>query len=391
MGVLAVHVLVDRIDHRRGELFAGQSVTTADNGDVLPGESGLDVEEKRLAEAAGLLAAVEDRNLFDGRRQRLDEHIGSERAIETNLQETELPALRIQVADRLFDGLAGGTHRDDDLVGVGGADVIKQVILAAGDFADLVHVLLDDGRERLVLLVGRLAALEVDVRILGGHLRVRSIRAQRAVAETLDVLHVEHRLHVGVIEQLDLLELMGGAEAVEEREERDFALERREVGDEREVVGLLDRRGGGHRVTGRAAAHHVGMVAEDRQRLGREGAGRNVEDGREHLAGDLVHVRNHQQQPLAGRVGRGQRTGRKRTVHRTGSAGFGLHFNNFKLLAEHVLLALAGPDVGVLAHRRGRGDRVDRRHLAERVGNVRRRVIPVDGLHFFSHDSSVID
>ena len=184
---------------------------------------------------------------------------------------------------------------------------------------------------------------------------------------------------------------MGGAEAVEEREERDFALERREVGDEREVVGLLDRRGGGHRVTGRAAAHHVGMVAEDRQRLGREGAGRNVEDGREHLAGDLVHVRNHQQQPLTGRVGRGQRTGRKRTVHRTGGAGFGLHFNNFKLLAEHVLLALAGPDVGVLAHRRGRGDRVDRRHLAERVGNVRRRVIPVDGLHFFSHDSSVID
>lgn len=37
VGVLAVHVLVDRIDHRRGELFAGQSVTTADNGDILPG------------------------------------------------------------------------------------------------------------------------------------------------------------------------------------------------------------------------------------------------------------------------------------------------------------------------------------------------------------------
>ena len=181
---------------------------------------------------------------------------------------------------------------------------------------------------------------------------------------------------------------MRSAEAVEEGEEGDFTFQRGQVGDQREVVGLLDARGG-HRKTGGAAAHHVGVVAEDRQRLGGERTGRNVEDGREHFTGDLVHVRNHQQQPLAGGVGGGQRTGTERTVNRAGGTGLGLHFDDLKRLTEHVLLALARPGVSVLTHRRRGGDRVDRRDFTEGVRYVRRSVIAVDGLHFLCHDSSI--
>ncbi|MPM81537.1 hypothetical protein SDC9_128591 [bioreactor metagenome] len=182
---------------------------------------------------------------------------------------------------------------------------------------------------------------------------------------------------------------MRGPESVEESEERDFAFQRCKVGNKREVVGFLNRGGGGHRETGRAATHHVGVVAEDRQRLRRKRTGGNMKDRREHFTGDLVHVRDHEQQALAGRVGGGQRTGRQRPVHRARGACLGLHFSDFQLLTEHVPEPLAGPDVGVLSHRRRRGDRIDRRNFAERVSHVRRRVVPVDGLHFLRHDSSI--
>ena len=43
------------------------------------------------------------------------------------------------------------------------------------------------------------------------------------------------------------------------------------------------------------------------------------------LAGDLVHVGDHQQQALGGGVGGGQGAGGQRAVHRAGGAGLGLH------------------------------------------------------------------
>ena len=119
-GALAGEVLVDREHHRRSELLAGESVTPADDGDVLAvGQRSLDIKEERLAERTGLLAAVEHRDLLRSRRNRLDENIGGERAIEADLQQTELFTLRIEVSDRLFDGFATGSHRHDDAVGWG--------------------------------------------------------------------------------------------------------------------------------------------------------------------------------------------------------------------------------------------------------------------------------
>ncbi len=57
-------------------------------------------------------------------------------------------------------------------------------------------------------------------------------------------LVAHHEAQVVVLEQLDLPDLVRGAEAVEEVQEGDAGLERRRVGDEGEVVGLLDGAGG---------------------------------------------------------------------------------------------------------------------------------------------------
>ena len=69
------------------------------------------------------------------------------------------------------------------------------------------------------------------------------------------------------------------------------------------------------------------------------------------LAGDLVHVRDHQQQTLGSGIGGGQSTGTQRAVHSTGCARFGLHLNNLYPAAENVLQAVGRPLVDPVRHR----------------------------------------
>ena len=71
-------------------------------------------------------------------------------------------------------------------------------------------------------------------------------------------------------ELLDLADLVGGAEAVEEVQEGHARFKGRGVGDQGEVHGLLHRVGGEHGEAGGAGGHDVAVVAEDGQRLGRQ-------------------------------------------------------------------------------------------------------------------------
>ena len=162
-----------------------------------------------------------------------------------------------------------------------------------------------------------------------------------------------------------LFDLVASAEAVEEVQERHPRPQRRGVGDEREVVRLLHRAGGEHRPAGRAGVHHVAVVAEDRQGVGGDRAGGDVDDRRRQLAGDLEHVRDHQQQALRRRERRRQRALLQRAVERAGGAGLRLHLDDVGDGAPQVRPAGGRPVVAVLGHRRRGRDRVDRDHLAD--------------------------
>ena len=133
------------------------------------------------------------------------------------------------------------------------------------------------------------------------------------------------------------------------------------------VHDLLDAAFGQHGKTGLAGRHDVLMVAENVQGVGGNSARTDVEHAREKLAGDFVHVGDHQEQALRRGVGGGQRAGLQRSVHGACSAGFRLHFNNFNRLAENVFAALCHPLIHVLRHCGGRSDRVDGRHLGKRI------------------------
>ena len=288
-----------------------------------------------------------------------------------DLDDAELGAGGVELGDRLVAGVGAGAHDDDHVLGVGGADVVDYAVLAADELGELVHVLLDDARDGLVVLVDRLAALEVDVGVLGGAAHLRVVGGEAALAELLDEVVVDHRADGLLGHRVDLLDLVGGAEAVEEVEEGDLALERGGVGDEGEVLGLLDGGGGEHREAGLAAGHDVGLVAEDVEALVGEGAGGDMEDRGGELAGDLVHVGDHQQEALRRGERRREGAGGEGAVDRAGGAALGLHLDDLGDVAPEVGLALGGELVARLRHRGGGGDRVDRADFAALEGDLR--------------------
>ena len=95
-----------------------------------------------------------------------------------DLDQADLFARLVEVVDGLFGGVAAGAHGDDDPLGVGRAHVVEQLVVAAGQLADLLHDLFDDFGHGVVVLVGSFTALEVDVGVLGGALLMRMLGIQ---------------------------------------------------------------------------------------------------------------------------------------------------------------------------------------------------------------------
>ena len=381
-----LQVVEDSLDMGRRELLGAQAVTAADDLDAaaLLGERSHDVQIQRLAQGAGLLGAVEHGDLLDGSRDGIHEALAVERTVQVHAHQTELLAHGVELVDSLGRNVAAGAHRHDHSLGIRRTDVVERLVRAAGDLADLVHDLLDDRRGGQVVLVRRLTALEVDVRVLRGAAQMRMLRVERTGAELLDLVPRHQLGDILVRDLVDLLDLVRGTEAVEEVQERHGALEGRQVRDERHVLSLLHGVGREHREAGLAASHDVGVVAEDGKRMVSQRTGAHMENARQQLAGDLVHVRDHQQQALGRGERRGQGAGLQRAVHSASGAGLGLHLRDADRLAEQVLTIMRSPIVRDFRHRGRRGDRVDRCHVAERISDMADSSIAVYG-HFLGH------
>ena len=322
-------VLIDGEDHGRREVLGGEAVAAADDRDGGVVDGDFDVHVQRFADGAGLFRAVENGDAFDGLRQSGEELIRIERTIQADFDKTVLrAAVGVQIVDGFFNGFAAGTHGDDDVRRVGGADIVEQMILTASHFRELIHLGLDDVADGHIIFVNGFTALEIDVAVLGTDLGDRFFGAHAAGAEFFNGLLVNH-LGDGLVRDFFVfVDFVGSTESVKELEERDFGRIGGEVGDESHVQFFLDGVGGQHRETRVAAGHDVRVVAEDGEGLAGEGTGGHVEDGREKFAGDLVHVRNHQEEALGGRVGGGQRASGQHAVDGAGGTCFGLHFDD---------------------------------------------------------------
>ena len=184
-------VVKDAFAHSVGEFLAAQAVAAAD--DHRHGEFGLagldgfsdggaNVFVERFALGAGLFGAVEDRDALDGRGESGREQFAGERTEEPNFHKTDLLALLGESGHDFFHRAGAGAHGHHDVLGFGMSDVLVNFVLAADDLGEFIHGVLHELRASLVIFVDGLAALEVNVRVLGGAAHRGPIRAEAALA-----------------------------------------------------------------------------------------------------------------------------------------------------------------------------------------------------------------
>ena len=320
-------------------------------GEGASGQSGHHIEIERLSDGTRLLRAVEDADGLHALWKSGEEGLCREGTVESHLHDAELRVLRLlQIINGLLNGVIDGAHRDDDMLRVRRAVVIEKLIVRADLRVDLVHILLDDRGHGIIIGIGGLPRLEEDIRILRGASLHRMIRVESILSEGINGVPVHHVLQVLVIPLLDLLNLMGGPEAVEEIDKGKASLQRRKMRDRSQIHNLLNGGLAEHRSTGLTTCHDIGVISENGERVTCDGTGRNIEDTGQLLSRDLVDVRNHQKKTLRRGEGGGQSSGRQSPMHGAGRTGLGLHLRHRNRLPEDVLSALGRPLIDMLRH-----------------------------------------
>ena len=247
---------------------------------------------------AGLFGAIEHRYCPGAFRQRCQQVGGRERAIETHFQHADFLAAAQQFINHLFAGADGRAHNDDHTLCLRVAVKLKRFVLAAGGGGEVIHRFFDMIIDRVVPRVGGLPRLEVGVGVSRGPADHRVFRIKRALTMLGDLILWQQGAN-GVIRQRgDFVDFVRGAETIKEMNKRHPALQGGDMRDQREILCFLDAAGAQHRTPGLTDGHNIGMVAEDRQRVGGDGAGGDVQDKRHQLAGQFVQRGNHQQQAL---------------------------------------------------------------------------------------------
>ncbi|OPY77541.1 MAG: hypothetical protein A4E70_02570 [Syntrophus sp. PtaU1.Bin005] len=387
LGAPLIQIFVNGLHHGRREILTAEPVPSADDklSGVLFQDRRADLQVQGLSNAHRGLEPVENGYFLDRPRQNLEEVLPGEGKVKPDLDEAELGPPRVQIIDGPFNDVAARSHGDDDFVRFGMAHVIKEVIGSSGQFADLSHFLFHDARQFRIIGRAGFAVLKKDIGALRCAAHLGMLRIHGPGPEAVNGVPVHESGHVGVLDQFDLLDDHGGPEPVKAMDEWEAGLDARQMGDQPQVHDLLGgSRGeeGKSRLTDRI---DVRVVPENAEGLAGDGSGRHMEDRRQQFTGDLVHVRLHEQKALRRREGRGKRPRRQRAVNRGCRPSFGLHFHDFKRLAEDVLFFTRGPFAAVFPDGARRRNRIDRRHFAHRVSHMRGYFISFQGFIVSAH------
>ena len=303
--------------------------------------------------------------------------LDGERTVKSDFEQTDLFALCKQIIDGFFDRIADRAHGDNELFGIRSTVVVEEPVIRADLPVDLLHVAFHNGGNGIIILVAGFACLEEDIRVLCGAAENGVFGVERPFAERLDGIHIAHFFKILVIPYFDLLDLVRGTEAVEEGEERDSALDSRKVSDGTEIHYFLNVGRTEHCKAGLPARHDIGMITENVERVGGKAARGNMDNTGEKLAGDFVHIGDHQKKPLRSGISRGKSARGERTVNGTGSAALRLHLNDLYGLPEDIPATFRRPLICHLCHRGRRSDGVDTGNLGKRIGYMRRSGVAV--------------
>ena len=164
----------------RNHVLGAQAVASAAyfDGAAGGGDGGNHVQIERFADGAGFAGAVENGNLLYGLRNLGEEMLHREGAVQMDVKNAYLFAVGVQCISHVLADIGDRADGDDDAVRIRCAVVVEEVVASAGDFADFVHVVLDNVRQRIVEGVGCFAVLEVDIRVFSRAADDRMIRVE---------------------------------------------------------------------------------------------------------------------------------------------------------------------------------------------------------------------
>jgi len=352
LGRPGAKVVENGLGHGGGEVLAAQTVSPAhDHRGLVPLlKDRAHVLVQRFSQGPRRLGSVQHRDASGRGRQRPQEMLGRKRKIEPHLHQAHALAQPVQIPDRFIDHVATGCHGDNHPIRLRIAHVIKEIVGPPYHFSHPFHLLLHNVGDAGVVRIGALPVLKKDIRVLGRppHLRILGVHAPGL--EFLDGIPVHQGGHVFVIDHFDLLDFIGGPEPVEKMDKREAGPNTGQVGHQGQVHDLL---GGGRsqkRKPGLANGVDVRVVPEDGEGVARHRAGGDMEHAGHDLAGDLVHIGNHQQEPLRGRKRSGQGPRGQGPVHRTRGPRLRLQLHDFQRLIEDIFSPLCRPLVGVFPH-----------------------------------------
>ncbi len=145
------------------------------------------------------------------------------------------------MGDRLLGRLCRRAHHHQNPLCVRAADIVEEAVPPSEEGGKPVHHLLDDPGRRQVEGIDALSRLEEDVRVLGRPADERPIGRERPLAVSPYQIVVDHRSQVVLCQNLDLADLVRGAETVEDVEERNAGLEGACLRDQGQVHDFLNR------------------------------------------------------------------------------------------------------------------------------------------------------
>ena len=202
----------------RGSVFGTQTITTREDlhcVKLAALQCGNYIQIQRLTQRTWLLRSVKNRNLFHGIRNRCNQSFRAEWTIQTNFHHTNLSAGGLyHVIDSLLDGVINRTHRHDHMLSIWCTIIVEQLIIRTNLSVYLVHVLLHNPWQRIIIWVAGFSCLEENIRVLCRTSLARMIRIQSMFAERSNSIPVSHLSQVIIIPSFNLLNLVRSTETI---------------------------------------------------------------------------------------------------------------------------------------------------------------------------------
>ena len=208
-------------------------------------------------------------------------------------QHANLLSFLIQSLGHSASSVTAGAHSYDDVFSIGSAIIVEQMILTTSDLRNLGHIFLYHSRNCFIVGVNSLTSLEINIRILRATTLNRIVRIQGTLTEGIHSLLIQQLIQILVIHNLNLLDFVGGTEAIEEVQEGHAALNCSQMSHSGQVHNLLYRGFSQHSKACLTASHNVLMITKNIQGAGGQSASGNMENTGQQFTGNFIHVRNH--------------------------------------------------------------------------------------------------